>query len=71
MSYYYDDGEEAFEEIDELFSIIPDIDRGIDDSEFRQYEDLDDEEFDIDFWSPLHFPASIPKQSGNADEKEE
>ncbi|MDY5931503.1 MAG: hypothetical protein SPJ34_05665 [Candidatus Ornithospirochaeta sp.] len=49
MSYYYDDGDEAFEEIDELFSIIPDIDRGIDDSEFRQYEDLDDEEFDIDF----------------------
>ena len=49
MSYYYDDGEEAFEEIDELFSIIPDRDRGIDDSAFRQYEDLDDEEFDIDF----------------------
>ncbi len=41
-----DDGEE----FEELFSIIPDTSSADDDEECEsQYEDLDDEKFDIDF----------------------
>ncbi|MBO8468576.1 MAG: hypothetical protein IAA72_02175 [Spirochaetes bacterium] len=45
----YDD--DTLDEIDELFSYIPSIDTGIDEDkeEETQYEDLDDEQFDIDF----------------------
>ena len=46
----YDD--DTLDEIDELFSYIPSIDTGSDEDkeeEETQYEDLDDEQFDIDF----------------------
>lgn len=45
----YDD--DTLDEIDELFSYIPSIDTGsdADKEEETQYEDLDDEQFDIDF----------------------
>ena len=45
----YDD--DTLDEIEELFSYIPSIDTGSDEDkeEETQYEDLDDEQFDIDF----------------------
>ena len=45
---FEDDGYD--DDIDELFSIIPDVEsNAADDGEKSEYEDLDDEEFDIDF----------------------
>ena len=46
--------DDTLDEIDELFSYIPSIDTGSDEDkeeeeEETQYEDLDDEQFDIDF----------------------
>ena len=43
--------DDTLDEIDELFSYIPSIDTGSDGDkeEETQYEDLDDEQFDIDF----------------------
>ena len=49
LAMCFDDDEEAIEEIEELYTIIPVIDSGVDDSEERQYDDLDDEEFDCGF----------------------
>ena len=38
------------DDVEELFSIIPDVDgNAIDDGEESEYDDLDDEIFDIDF----------------------
>ena len=42
--------DEYDDDIDELFSIIPDVESiAADDGEESEYEDLDDEVFDIDF----------------------
>ena len=42
--------DEYDDDIDELFSIIPDVEsNAADDGEEGEYEDLDDEVFDIDF----------------------
>ncbi len=51
LSSMCDDYEDdSLDEIEELFSIIPAIDTSDDDEdEESQYEDLDDERFDIDF----------------------
>ena len=49
LAMCFDDDEEEIEEIEELYTIIPVIDSGVDDSEERQYDDLDDEEFDCGF----------------------
>ncbi len=43
------DDDDELEEIEELYTIIPAIDVDGEDDGERQYEDLDDEEFDIDF----------------------
>ena len=44
-----DDDDEAVEEIEELYTITPVIDTDDEVDADPQYEDLDDEEFDIDF----------------------
>ena len=49
FSMWPDDDDEAVEEIEELYTITPVIDTDDEDDADPQYEDLDDEEFDIDF----------------------
>ena len=48
MCIEYDD-EEAIEEFEELYSIIPELDENDEEEEEAQYDDFDDEQFDIDF----------------------
>lgn len=44
-----EDEDDSLEEIEELYIIIPEINTDDGEEEESQYEDLDDEEFDIDF----------------------
>ncbi|MBO5770415.1 MAG: hypothetical protein J6R23_04105 [Spirochaetales bacterium] len=50
MEEFYEDDIEAVEEIEELYSFIPDVEKSAeeDDMDFL-YEDLEDEAGDIDF----------------------
>ena len=42
--------DDEYDDVEELFSIIPDVDgNATDDGEESEYDDLDDEIFDIDF----------------------
>ena len=45
----FDDDDYELEEMEELYTITPVIDTDAADDEVSQYEDLDDEQFDIDF----------------------
>ena len=44
-----EDEDDSLEEIEELYTIIVEINTDDGEEEESQYEDLDDEEFDIDF----------------------
>ena len=44
-----EDEDDSLEEIEELYTIISEINTDDGEEEESQYEDLDDEEFDIDF----------------------
>ncbi len=44
----FDDDDEAVEEFEELYTIIPEVDTDPSDVE-SEYEDMEDEKFDIDF----------------------
>ena len=51
MYNFYENDDEVVEEIEELYSFTPDLEKEIDDEEIEEslYEDLDDETGDIDF----------------------
>lgn len=51
MYNFYENDDEVVEEIEELYSFIPDLEKEIDEEEIEEslYEDLDDETGDIDF----------------------
>ena len=44
-----EDEDDSLEEIEELYTIMSEINTDDGEEEESQYEDLDDEEFDIDF----------------------